>query len=137
MRYRSVLAALAFLLMAVSWLATPRADIVEQVLVKVYGEIFTKSDLEDRQVQALRQMGQQIDPKANLSDAALRTRLDEITPDLIVNVVDEILVVQRGRELGYKITDEQFNSYLDNIKKESKIETEEQFQAALKQENMT
>jgi parvulin-like peptidyl-prolyl isomerase len=45
--------------------------------------------------------------------------------------------VQRGRELGYKITDEQFNGYLDNIKKESKIETEEQFQAALKQENMT
>jgi peptidyl-prolyl cis-trans isomerase SurA len=136
MRYRSVLAALAFL-MAVSWLATPRADIVEQVLVKVNGEIFTKSDLEDRQVQALRQMGQQIDPKANLSDAALRKMLDEITPDLIVNVVDEILVVQRGRELGYKITDEQFNGYLDNIKKESKIETEEQFQAALKQENMT
>ena len=136
MRYRSVLAALAFL-MAVSWLATPRADIVEQVLVKVNGEIFTKSDLEDRQVQALRQMGQQIDPKANLSDATLRKMLDEITPDLIVNVVDEILVVQRGRELGYKITDEQFNSYLDNIKKESKIETEEQFQAALKQENMT
>src|SRR5262245_56491971 len=136
MRYRSFPAGLV-LLMAALWLATPRADIIEQVLVKVNGEIFTKSDLEDRQVQALRQMGQQIDPKANLSDASLRKMLDEITPDLIVNVVDEILVVQRGRELGYKITDEQFNSYLDNIKKESKIETDEQFQAALKQENMT
>jgi parvulin-like peptidyl-prolyl isomerase len=51
--------------------------------------------------------------------------------------VDEILVLQRGRELGYKMSDEQFQSYLENIKKDSKIETEEQFQAALKQENMT
>ena len=61
--------------------------------------------------------------------------------DLVVAIhgleLDEILVVQRGRKLGYKITDEQFNSYLDNIKKESKIETDEQFQSALKQENVT
>jgi peptidyl-prolyl cis-trans isomerase SurA len=136
MRYRTFWTLLACAIV-LSSLATLRADIVEQVLLKVNGEIFTKSDLEDRQVQALRQMGQQVDLKTNLSDAQLRKMLDEITPDLIVNVVDEMMVVQRGRELGYKITDEQFNSYLDNIKKESKIETEEQFQAALKQENMT
>ena len=45
--------------------------------------------------------------------------------------------LQRGKELGYKLSDEQFKSVLDNIKKDNKIETEEQFQAALKQENMT
>ena len=31
-----------------------RAEIIEQVLVKVNGEIFTKTDLEQRQVAALR-----------------------------------------------------------------------------------
>ena len=35
------------------------------------------------------------------------------------------------------MSDEQFKSILDNIKKDNKIETDEQFQAALKQENMT
>jgi parvulin-like peptidyl-prolyl isomerase len=118
-------------------LATLRADIIEAILVKVNGEIFTKSDLEVRQVAALRQMGQQVDLKTNPSDEQLRRLLEQVTPDLIVSVVDEILVLQRGRELGYKLTDEQFTSYLDNIKKESKIETEEQFQAALKQEGLT
>jgi peptidyl-prolyl cis-trans isomerase SurA len=118
-------------------LTIARADVVEQVLVKVNGEIFTKTDLEDRQVTTLRQMGQQVDLKSNPTDAALRKALDDVTPDLIVNVVDEMLVLQRGHELGYTLTDAQFQSYLDNIKKESKIETEEQFQAALKQENMT
>jgi parvulin-like peptidyl-prolyl isomerase len=117
--------------------ATIRAEIIEAILVKVNGEIFTKSDLEARQVAALRQMGQQVDLKNNPSDVQLRRMLEQITPDLIVSVVDEILVVQRGRELGYRLTDEQFNSYLESIKKESKIETEEQFQAALKQEGLT
>ena len=48
-----------------------------------------------------------------------------------------MLVVQRGKELGYTLGDEQFKSVLDSIKKENKIENEEQFQAALKQEDMT
>jgi peptidyl-prolyl cis-trans isomerase SurA len=36
-----------------------------------------------------------------------------------------------------KLTDEQFKSAVDNIRKENNIETEEQFQAALRQEKMT
>src|SRR5205823_104442 len=101
------------------------------------GEIFTKSDLEQRQIGVLRQKGQQIDLKSATGDAQLRKALDEITPQLMVDVVDEMLLLQRGKELGYRIGDDQFKSIVDNIKKENKIETEEQFQAALKSENMT
>jgi peptidyl-prolyl cis-trans isomerase SurA len=105
--------------------------------VKVNGDIFTKSDLEQRQVAALRQKGQAIDPKGDLSNAQLRKALDEVTPQIMVDAVDELLIVQRGKELGYRLGDDQFKSVLDNIKKENKMETEEQFQAALKAENMT
>src|SRR5206468_6893912 len=38
---------------------------------------------------------------------------------------------------GYRLSDEQFKSVVDSIKKENKIENEEQFQAALKAESMT
>jgi peptidyl-prolyl cis-trans isomerase SurA len=117
--------------------ASLRAEIVEQILVKVNGDIFTKSDLEQRQVAALRQKGQAIDPKSDLSNAALRKALDEITPQIMVDAVDELLIVQRGKELGYRLGDDQFKSVLENIKKENKMESEEQFQAALKAENMT
>src|SRR5690349_15470465 len=82
-----------------------RADVIEQVLVKVNGEIFTKTDLETRQVAALRQQGQ---TNPNTPDAQLRRMLDELTPDLIVSVVDEMLLVQRGKELGYTLSNEQF-----------------------------
>jgi parvulin-like peptidyl-prolyl isomerase len=114
-----------------------RAEIIEQILVKVNGEIFTKTDLEQKQVAALRQKGQQIDLKSDPANLQLRKALDEITPQIMVEAVDEMLLVQRGKELGYKLSDEQFKGVLDNIKKENKLENEEQFQAALKAENIT
>jgi len=113
------------------------AEIIEQILVKVNGEIFTKSDLEQRQVAALRQKGQALDLKSDPNNVQLRKALDDITPQIIIDAVDEMLMVQRGRELGYKLSDEQFKSVVDNIRKENKIESDEQFQAALKAENMT
>jgi parvulin-like peptidyl-prolyl isomerase len=124
-------------LLIVSAVASARAEIIEQILVKVNGEIFTKSDLEQRQVAALRQKGQAIDLKSDPNNVQLRKALDDITPQLIVDAVDEMLIVQRGKELGYKLSDEQFKSVVDNIRKENKIENDEQFQAALKAENMT
>jgi peptidyl-prolyl cis-trans isomerase SurA len=114
----------------------PRAEIIEQILVKVNGEIFTKTDLETRQVQALRQKGLQFD-KNDVTDEQLQQALSSVTPHIMVEAVSEMLIVQRGKDLGYRLTDEQFKSITDNIRKENKLETEERFQAALKQENMT
>src|SRR6266436_2324640 len=133
MKLKTVLPALLFL----AAITTVRGEIIEQILVKVNGEIFTKSDLEQRQVAALRQKGQAIDLKSDPNNVQLRKALDEITPQIMVDAVDEMLIVQRGKELGYKLSDEQFKSVVDNIRKENKLETDEQFQAALKSENMT
>ncbi|PYR26692.1 MAG: hypothetical protein DMF98_08200 [Acidobacteria bacterium] len=129
---------LCFIFLSVTLVvAGARAEILEQILVKVNGEIFTKTELEQRQVAALRQKGQQFDLKTDPDNQQLRKALDEITPQIMVDAVDEMLIVQRGRELGYKLSEEQFKNVVDNIKKENKIETEEQFQNALKAENMT
>ena len=130
---------LAIVAAVLALLAAPgRAEIIEQILVRVNGELFTKTDLEMRQVAALREMGQRLDPSnANLDDAQLRKMLDQVTPELMVGVIDEMLLVQRGKELGYRLGDEQFTGILDNLKKENKIENDEQLQAALKQEGMT
>src|SRR5438876_2641357 len=122
---RATLAALVVIAAA----AAGRAEIIEQILVKVNGEIFTKTELEARQVQVLRQRGQQIDLKTDAGNAELRRVLNEVTPQLLIDVIDEMLIVQRGKELGYKLGDEQFKGVVDNIKKENKIEGEEQFQA--------
>jgi len=135
MHSRTILVSALAVVWCVASGAVVRGEIIEQIIVKVNGEILTKTELENRQVAALRQNGQQIDPKTD--DAQLRRMLDQVTPQLLVNTIDEMLLVQRGRELGYKMADDQFNSVLDSIKKDNKIETDEQFQAALKAENMT
>jgi parvulin-like peptidyl-prolyl isomerase len=115
-----------------------RADILEQILVKVNGDIFTKTELEARQVRALRQRNLPYDEKdLQGNDATLKKALVEVTPEILVNSIDELLLLQRGRELGYKLSDEQFQQILENIKKENKIETDAQFQQALEQEGLT
>ena len=117
-------------------LVSPQGEIIEQVLVKVNGDIITKTDLEARQIAALRDRGP-IDADALKNDAELRKALLEVTPQLLVGAIDELLLVQLGREKGYRLGDEQFRSWLDNLRKEQNLQDETKFQAALKQEGMT
>ncbi len=131
MKNRVVGLTLAGLLVA---LTTVRADILEQVLVKVNGDIITKTDLEQRQIAAVRQS--QPNLRAN-DEAGLQKALAEVTPTVVVEAIDELLMVQRGRELGFTMSTEQFNGIVENIKKENKIESDEALNAALKQEGMT
>jgi peptidyl-prolyl cis-trans isomerase SurA len=139
MLFRSQAVTLAIVVLALAAAAgLARAEVIEQVLVKVNGEVFSKTDLENRQVTKLRELqnGQKVDlndPK----NAELKKMLDQVTPQILVDAVDEMLVVQRGKELGYTLGDAQFKSIVDNIRQQNKLDTDEQFQAALKQEGMT
>jgi parvulin-like peptidyl-prolyl isomerase len=114
-----------------------RAEIIEQVLVKVNGEIFTKTDLEQRQVAAIKAQNRNIRPEDAKGDEELRKMLDEVTPQVLGDAIDELLLLQRGKELGFALSDEQFAQIVANIRKENKLENEEQFLAALKQEGLT
>jgi peptidyl-prolyl cis-trans isomerase SurA len=135
MKKRSIACALVVSLgLLVAGTAALRAEIIERVLVKVNTDILTQTDLEARQTAAIR--ARRENPQT-MSNAELTKVLAEITPQVIVDAVDELLLLQRGRELGYHLTEEKFKQVLDNIKKENKIETEDQLQQALKNENMT
>ena len=111
------------------------AEILEQVLVKVNGEIITKTEFEARQVAELRNRPE----LANTSpgSAELQKAVAEITPELILAAVDELLLVQRGRESGFTLGDQQFAQILQNIKTSNNLDDDAKFQAALKQEGLT
>jgi peptidyl-prolyl cis-trans isomerase SurA len=112
-----------------------RAEILEQVLVKVNGDVLTKSEFERRQVGALRNRPELANAGPNSLE--LQKAVAELTPELILDAVDELLLVQRGKELNYTLGDEQFNNIVANIKKQNNLEDEAKFQAALKGEGMT
>lgn len=125
----------AGVVLLVMTLAPVRAEILEQVLVKVNGDIVTKTEFEQRQVSMLRSRPEFAN--ATPTSLELQRAIAEITPELILEAVDELLLVQRGRELNYALGDEQFNDILDNIKKSNNLTDDAQFQAALTQEGMT
>jgi peptidyl-prolyl cis-trans isomerase SurA len=129
----------ASIVLAACVVVPTRAEIIEQILVKVNGEILTKTELEQRQVAALRtrMQGQQVDPEALKNDETLKKALAEITPPLLVSAIDEMLLLQRGRELGLRLGDDQFKAVVANIRKEQNLQEDAKFQAALAQEGMT
>lgn len=119
---------------AIGGSVTPlRAEIIEQVLVKVNGDIVTKTEFEQLQVAELRQRPE----LANANQGQLNAAIAEATPELILGAVDDLLLIQRGRELGYSMNDDQFKQIVENIRKQNNLEDDAKFQAALKQEGMT
>ena len=112
-----------------------RAEIVEQVLVKVNGEIITKTEFEARQVAELRNRPELA--KASAASVELQRAIAQLTPNLILNAVDELLLVQRGREFGYALGDQQFAQYVESLRKSQNLDDDARFQEALKQEGLT
>ena len=107
--------------------------VLQRILAKVNGDIITQTDLENRQVAALRQ-----ERYVPSTDADLRRKLVEVTPQVISNAVDELLLAQRGRVLGYYMSDEQFGEMVASIKEDNGFETDAQFaEALLEAEGMT
>jgi parvulin-like peptidyl-prolyl isomerase len=107
------------------------STIVERVLVRVNGEILTQSELTQRQAASLREQ-----QATDLPDDQLQARLTEITPIILEDAVDELLLVQRAREMGVRFSDAQFTQALENIKKQNEW-TDEQLNLELTRAGLT
>ncbi|MEO7191763.1 MAG: peptidyl-prolyl cis-trans isomerase [Vicinamibacterales bacterium] len=111
-----------------------KTALLERIIVRVNGEILTQSELTQRQIDVLQEQLQ--DKTKPSTDAALQAEIDKVTPDVLVESVDELLLVQRGREMGAKYTDEQFKQSLEKIKKDNKLD-DAAFKTALAQQGLT
>ena len=107
--------------------------IIERILVKVNGEIITQTEFEARQVAEIRRQGLQ--PTSN---AELARLVNEMTPGIIASAVDELLIVQRGKEMGWQLSDEQFADIVGNLKAENDLPDDEALaEAMMESEGMT
>jgi len=114
-----------------------RGQIIQRILVKVNGEILTQTDLEERQINELQKRNRDVsNPQDLRNDAKLRALLVEITPQILTDAIDELIKLQRARELGYKVAETQYKEAIDGIKKENKLD-DAQLAKALQQQGMT
>ena len=111
---------------------TPGAIVLQRILVKVNGGLITQTDLEEAQIAVLR-----IRPVSPQTDAELQQVLQEITPEVIANAIDQELLVQRGRDMGYALSDEQFEEILEGIKDENDMNDEQLMSALELEQGMT
>jgi parvulin-like peptidyl-prolyl isomerase len=73
--------------------------VVEEIAVKVNGDIITRGDLADKQ----RQLGQALQQQEHLSGAALQQAVNERSKDMLEQMIDERLLVQKAKELDLKV----------------------------------
>lgn len=106
-----------------------RAEVIERVIVRVNGDIVSQSEFEARQVAAVQ--------AARVPPAEIEKFLRENNSKILQDAVDELLLVQRAQELGYKISATYLRDVIEGIKKDNKIESDDELQRQLRREGMT
>ncbi len=138
MKIRALVVATVFAALAAVGQFRVSAEVLEQVLVKVNGDILTKTELEAKQIAALRsRINTAVDAEAMKNDETLKKMIAEVTPKILVETIDEMLLLQLGKEKGYHVTDQQFKDWVAEIRKGQNLEDEQKFKQALAQEGMT
>lgn len=115
--------------------ATPSVEappvVIEEIIVKVNSDIITKGDLEhamkDAEADAVKQ---------GVKPEQLQEALKQHEKDVLRDKIDQLLLVQKGKELGINV-DSELSKYMAELQKQSKIADPEQFQQFVKQETGT
>src|SRR5262245_981419 len=105
------------------------AEILERVVARVNGDIVTLSEFEQRQVAALQQ--------ARVAPEGVERFLRENNQRILQDAIDDLLLVQRGHELGLKVPSDYIDKLVDEIKRDNNISSDEQFQQQLRSEGLT
>jgi len=109
-------------------LAPPvRGEIIERIVAKVNGEIITLSEFQARQIQEAQ--------AARIQPERIQAFLRDNNARILNEAIDDMLLVQRAQDTGLRMPP--VDQYIEDIKKENKIVSDEQFQEQLAREGMT
>ncbi len=97
--------------------------VVEQIIAKVNGDIITRSDLARARQELEASLRQRQVPPAQIAKI-----LAESERDLLRDKIDNLLLIQRGKELNVNV-DSEVTKYIAQIQAENKIADPEKFQA--------
>ncbi len=101
---------------------------VEQIVCKVNGEIVTNIDLEHDRADLEKQYR-----TGGYTGKRLEDALRDETPNLLRTKIDNLLLVQKGKELELKV-DPDVNKYLADLQRQTGTADPEKFQALVRQE---
>jgi peptidyl-prolyl cis-trans isomerase SurA len=106
---------------------TPNGEVVEDVIVRVNDQIITRSEYERAQQQVLDEARQQSVSQADL---------EEKERDLLRDMIDQQLLLSKGKELGIN-GDTETMRQLDEIRKQNHLDSMEALQKAAEEQGVS
>ena len=106
---------------------TPNGEVVEDVVVRVNDQIINRSDVERSEQQLTQELQQS---NAAPSDAADRQK------NMLRDMIDQQLLLSRGKELGLN-ADVELIRRLDDIRKQNKLDSLEDLEKAARQQGVS
>ncbi|MEJ5369145.1 MAG: peptidylprolyl isomerase [Bryobacteraceae bacterium] len=114
-------------LIAAAGLPAGEPVVVEQIIAKVNGDIITRSDLARARQELEASLRQR-----NLPPSQIAEILAQAEKDLLRDKIDNLLLIQRGKELNLNV-DGEVSKYLAQIQSDNKIADPEKFQAWIRE----
>jgi parvulin-like peptidyl-prolyl isomerase len=107
---------------------TPAPVVVEEIIAKVNNEIVTRSDMDKRRQQFEAEAARQ-----HLSLARSREALRKAEPDMLRDRIDELLLIQKAKELDIKV-DQDVSKQMAQLQLKSGITDPDKFQQWVRDE---
>jgi peptidyl-prolyl cis-trans isomerase SurA len=132
MKFRSLasLFAMAGLGVAAYAAASNTFSVVDEIVAKVNGDIITSTELQKTSKEVLTTLQQQ----QNLSGTRLQEAYQEREKDFLRNRIDQMLLVQRAKELDINV-DTEVSKYLADIQRQQKIADPDKFHEMVRQQS--
>jgi parvulin-like peptidyl-prolyl isomerase len=122
-------------IVAVVAIAPPRpaaAETLNRVVLRVNDQIATLYEYQRRRSETMRQIVQGVqDPVER------RTALDQVSENVFRDMFQELLLSSRADQLAVEVTDQEVDERIAKIRDSLGIKTDAEFQAALRQNEMT
>jgi parvulin-like peptidyl-prolyl isomerase len=123
------LAAVAIAASAQTTTPAPTVHIVEEIVAKVNGEIITRGELEEKNKQIEAAAAQ-----AGLKGASRDERVKEAQSHVLEQEIDNLLLVQKGKDLPGLTVDAEVTKYFNAIQAQYKFNDEAKFHDFLQQQ---
>ena len=102
--------------------------VFERVVVKVNGDILTRQQIDERIRSVIAQEeGRGVTLTDIRTEPALQQKASALVPRVVGEAIDELLVLQRARELGFGVTDDDVDRVIARMRLDNDIKSDEEF----------
>jgi peptidyl-prolyl cis-trans isomerase SurA len=103
--------------------------VLEEIVAKVNGDIVTRGEIE----RTRRQIEADLRSSQNLTGVRLQTAVQERDKDILRERIDQLLLVQKGKELAVNV-DSELSRYMADLQRKFNIADPDKFQAFVKEQ---